>query len=454
MIEINEVNQRRRKYLIKTVKRSDGSTISSTVIDYRIEHTVKGETDYFMLLGADGPVKNVTRYVNIALSNKSWNTRSKAVHNLRKLYIFRDLIGQNFQDWETEEIANLIRYLRKLGPAGGDYIINYIEEPVRNSTVNDVLSTCRSYFDYLDITCPALSDSHVVHDRFGNLLENQPTKRTKYDSSLSTNTPSPVVPMYISIDDFQKILEEIRKDNNIQAEVIVRLMYCYGLRIGEVLGLTTEDIVMRKIDGVYKPVIYLCNRVSDNQKEQSAKSEPKALTRAIYRNIKRDYNYVPLTEDAYEFISEFIEMQLSKAEEKGKLEKSAADSVLNEKIPKPNYYIFLNTQFKPLSGRAWNNYLRRIFEQAGLHIDTNTRQHNLNHRFRHGFAMFQVFYRNLDPVKLKVLMRHASISSTMVYFRPTETDTYLIKTEFVEEMMKQIPALADFPDIFKEDSND
>lgn len=453
MIEINEVNQRRRKYLVKTVKRSNGSIISTEIIDYLISNIKKDSKTYFMLIGDNGPVKDVTRYINIALGNKAENTRSQAIHNLRKLYLFRDLIGKDFASWEAAEIANLVRYLRKLAPAGGDYIINYTPEPVSNNTVNETLSTCRGYFSFLNIICPALSDSHVIHDRFGNLIENRPVRRTKYDSSLSTGTPSLVVPMYISVDDFKRILDVVRSDKDCQAEIIIRLMYCLGMRIGEVLGLTTEDITLKKIDGVYKPVIYLCNRVSDNKKEQSAKSEMKALSKAVYHNIKRDRNYIPLTESLYDFIMEFVEHKLDNAAEKGKLKNAAADSVLGQKIPEPNYYIFLNRIYKPMTSRSWNNYLHKVYERAGIHVDKKVRQHNLNHRFRHGFAMFQIIYNKLDAVKLKVLMRHKSISSVMIYFRPTEADTYNIKTEFVESLLKEIPALSEFPDIWENDEN-
>lgn len=50
------------------------------------------------------------------------------------------------------------------------------------------------------------------------------------------------------------------------------------------------------------------------------------------------------------------------------------------------------------------------------------RKNNLNHRFRHGFAMFKVLIEKYDELKLAHVLRHSRKSSVKVYFNPTEED--------------------------------
>lgn len=62
--------------------------------------------------------------------------------------------------------------------------------------------------------------------------------------------------------------------------------------------------------------------------------------------------------------------------------------------------------------------------------------------------MFNVKYRQINLFELKELMRHASISSTMVYYNPTENDEYEMKTEFVEDLYNLIPSLKEKPKFY------
>lgn len=71
-----------------------------------------------------------------------------------------------------------------------------------------------------------------------------------------------------------------------------------------------------------------------------------------------------------------------------------------------------------MSNITWNSILKNIFNEAGIIVDKHIREHNLSHRFRHGFAMFQVQYMKRDAVELSKLMRHSSISSTLYTIIP------------------------------------
>ena len=66
--------------------------------------------------------------------------------------------------------------------------------------------------------------------------------------------------------------------------------------------------------------------------------------------------------------------------------------------------------------------MKNIFQQVGIQIDRGKKTDNLNHRFRHGFAMFKVLHEGFDEIKLAYVMRHSNTNSVSAYFNPTEDD--------------------------------
>lgn len=64
-------------------------------------------------------------------------------------------------------------------------------------------------------------------------------------------------------------------------------------------------------------------------------------------------------------------------------------------------------------------------------------------KVEHGFAMFHARFSKhpADTLSLQKMMRHKSISSTMVYYNPTPEDEYKIKMEFQKELYDMIPEL-------------
>lgn len=73
------------------------------------------------------------------------------------------------------------------------------------------------------------------------------------------------------MDDFIRIIEVTRSDYSIREELIVRLMFQCGLRIGETLGLTFEDLEIIHEDDNNICLAYIRNRYTD-QPYQMAKS--------------------------------------------------------------------------------------------------------------------------------------------------------------------------------------
>lgn len=71
------------------------------------------------------------------------------------------------------------------------------------------------------------------------------------------------IPKYITPDQFARLYKLALKKKDLCAVVIMRLGYGYGLRLGEILGLTLEDITEVSIDKKITPVLYIRNRLSD-----------------------------------------------------------------------------------------------------------------------------------------------------------------------------------------------
>ena len=108
-----------------------------------------------------------------------------------------------------------------------------------------------------------------------------------------------------------------------------------------------------------------------------------------------------------------------------------------------NRYIFVNHLGKRLSAQLWGQRLKKYFLQAGIAIDTERKENNLSHRFRHGFAMMHARY--MDPPvplhELQKMMRHRSVSSTLIYFTSTLEDEYDYKTKLQNKFYDSNPIL-------------
>lgn len=452
MIELSEEYRGRKSIYTRMIVDEDGVVVSMETVDFRAVHVQKDNKDYFVIYDQNMiPIRDAFRYLNFSMQHLSYNSREQAMHALKLLYSYLALTKTDIHHLGRKDVNNLIHFLLGYSPSMGSVSMKLLTTR-RNATVNDYLSTYRNYFKDAGIECDYLTKDRAATSIFKEVNGKRTTAQTirTYESSLRESTPIQTVPKYISVEEFERIIAIVREDNSLQAEILVRLMYQFGFRLGECLGLTNEDITERKVNGRMYPVAILRNRMSDNKKFQSAKlkmhteSEDGYKTEN-YNSEKLGYDKVYLTYDFYELINDYIEDRLTIAAKNKRLDRSIADKVVSDKHAPDNHYIFLNTLDAPLSAKEWNKYLKTVYLRAGIDIDKNTKKNNLNHRLRHGFAMFQVKYRHVDAFTLMKLMRHSSITSTNVYFNPTEDDEFEMKTEFVESLYELIPSLKENP---------
>ena len=217
--------------------------------------------------------------------------------------------------------------------------------------------------------------------------------------------------------------------------LLVTLMYGFGARIGELLGLTLEDLYSVTIDGVRCYYLALRNRMSD-RRYQHAKNKPHVSDKSQYylNYYINSTGKLFITEDMFNKLSDFIShCAISNSlNENSKYNETVADIVNPKGKMKENHYVFVNPDGSLLKITKWNSNLRKYYEEAGIDVDFKIRINNLNHRLRHGFAMFYVKEGNIDPIALQKLMRHKSFTSTNTYFNPTLKD----QSEIIEEYGK------------------
>lgn len=427
----------------------DKKTTCINEIYYRSFVKDKDDFTYLMLYDPNmNPISDVFEFLNYDKSAQSINSRIKSLQALKLLYCYQSIINKQLEDFTTTDINGLKYFLKGISPKGQSISFELISTR-NNETVNGYLSVYRQFLTYLGkenkalnaksskTTLVSLPDSEVDYkvDRFKS-NEKVPKKVIE-------------VPRYISVDEFQKIINLVRNNYSVREEIIIRLMYQCGLRIGEVLGITADDLIMEELEGNYYPTLYIRNRISDKPFQQ-AKTCMKLLDKKQYKSKDyrtKGYGYqtVIIPEDLYNLINEYIEDAHITAREKkhnNYYSSTIADRVRkSEEYEDDNYYVFINSLGRPLSVISWNNIIREIFVSVGIPIDSETREHNLNHRFRHGFAMFNVQYLGCKELELKERMRHSNLQSVACYFRPTTSDAIKVKTEFTKSLYEVIPEL-------------
>ena len=429
-------------YYRKQITDNHGDVIADVTAHYPIRSASKDHFEYIILYDDDMKViPEVYEFLNYNIRDFSLTTRKQYAYALRILYCFLALSNTTVYTIDYDTIRKLIAFLRGIEISDVPSLILR-----SNQTVNLYLSVYRTFFQKRDINCPALftSASRNVDMFFEDVSFN--IRRIQYKNNLRTSTDTQI-PKYISPEIFAKLYSAAVRDKNRQAQIIMHLMYGYGMRLGEVLGLTLEDIGETVINRKPVPYLIIRNRLSDKP-YQYAKNVMHVHNTSEYRssNYINNSQKIYLTYHFYENFLGYIEESHTKARNfhSEMYQTSIADCVTDNMEPDENHYVFINRFGKPLSGQTWGNTLKRYFSEAEIPLDKNTRENNLSHRFRHGFAMFHARYsaKPVDALMLQKMMRHKTISSTMVYYNPTPEDEFNTKTEFQKELYEMIPELA------------
>lgn len=367
------------------------------------------------------------------------NTREQAVSALKLLCSYAAIVRVPVAAFCFDEAAGFVRFARGAMGEGATYSFRGLS-PRSESTVNAYLRVVRQYVDYLGV-------------KASPFLEKEVKKRAGAGGwgvgsegyRISARVPQDLVaPPYVSIPEYRALKAVVGRGRSFldPARIIIRLEFEHGLRVGEVLGLTIEDL-QSELDraGVrYSYFLVLRDRVGD-RKDQRAKSvlvKPRCADEYRskgYRTRDVGYQKVYISEDLYFEIAEYVEATRVRFSE-GQLAAAAADAVGGEWTRQGNQYVFLNTKGRPLSSNLWNKRLRGYFAQAGIRVDEGRRKRNLNHRLRHGFAMMLERDLGVDAITLQRLMRHRSPGSVQPYLLPSEEDVCVMYTAVISDMKR------------------
>ncbi|AZV41554.1 integrase hypothetical protein [Peribacillus asahii] len=389
---------------------------------------------YMMVIGTNGKVYFDTyKYLNGELGNEGFSKRELALRALKLLYSYIELFNTEIRYLDVDDKNKIIAFLQG-GQGIGQYISYDFKTVRKNDTVNNYLGVYRSFFRYLGIKNSIFEEisgtkkiigSGSAFNSKANALEVQ-----TYSMNLK-EIKTKVVPKYIRYSEYLDIIKLIEDKYTLREKIIVKLMYEYGLRIGEVLGLTLEDIQGEDITKQKgKCRLILRNRFTD-EPWQKAKGCLPVISRDTYNKDEyyeedNGFQIVKILPTTFDLIQEYIDETTSPFSMSDKAyqnysEKNIADKVSQIDIDR-NAYVFISKNYKPISGGGWNEIMKKIFKEIGIKVDKGKKTDNLNHRFRHGFAMFKVLQEEFDEFKLAHVMRHSNINSVKKYFNPTEDD--------------------------------
>lgn len=366
-------------------------------------------------------------FMTVEMAHDSENTRIQASSAIKLLCSFSNIIGIGFESFGLPEARAFMQFVRGTLSDGVGFVFD-LRTTRAEATVAAYLKTMRRYAAYLGLgDSPFLMESRRLNGKAAVGRD----RRT--EKLLSVRNPEPFeAPHYITVDQYKSVLRTIDGGWGVEERSICRLMFEHGLRIGEVLGLTLEDLETSVDgDGLLHYAVLIRNRASDKpwQKAKTlmSVSSENQYGSADYRKRNTGFHRVYVSESVFADISAYAEESRG-----GGFDPSAcpADSTSGGE----NQYLFCNTQSRPLSSNLWNKRLRAIMQESGVPVDKETRKTNLNHRFRHGYAMFLTRQCGKDPYEVKTLLRHKSISSTEVYHKPTEDDVRELQGEVISEL--------------------
>lgn len=413
------------------------------------------EKSYYILLNTKGElITEAFEFLNGEWDNSigkcGSSKRDGASTALKLLYSFLELnnicIVQNIASIPFTRFNSFL--------LGGTYKGNFIEYNLKTSrryvTVNKYLSVFRAFFKYLKIDTKYL-DGRIITSytkQVGNdfFSFTKPSKNNRYSNNNKLAKRN-IVPKYIKIDEYYKIIELLQEEQNqyrleenqiklvdaLRTELICHLMFIYGLRIGEVYGLTLEDIEYKEDTLNSVNLLTIRNRYTDKH-HQHAKGCMEILSRDDYNNS----NYyedglgkcfgceiIEIFDETTSLIKEYLSLSrsidyLSPKARKNFKKKNIADKVTSNKRIKINRYIFISSRGGPIDRTTNDNYQKWIFNKLGLKIDIESKKDGLNHRYRHGFAMFHKEINNADIIQMRLLLRQANIFSCLKYYNPTE----------------------------------
>lgn len=467
MIIITQNKVRTRNVYHLTTTDSAGVIVHSETYDSRIEIR-KDEEGRTLIVPLDhnGSIRSdLYKYLNNNKEFVKLASRRQMATALNLMYTFCDMLGFHPENLTVAAVKQLMDFLKGLSvqsAPGGTKTIRH------SKTVNAYYSYIKAYVTYRGWNTRAFEDKRtfVRETVIGDIVVH--TDGLKDSNRLKTDPfEKYITPMHLKPEQVVRLVEVIRKAGDTTTYILVRLQVGYGLRCGEALGITIEDIKKRKLPGKeeYKYFIILRNRCSDAY-YQHCKWLMHPASRDVYGSeeyIRSRQWRIEISEGFYKILQAYYRNTRTPrlpAKLRERIEsETLADSVevTHGKPTSRNYYLFVGHNGRRFSAQTYNNHLKKYFTTVGIPVDQGTKQINCSHRLRHTFAMYLTTYgpQKVNRQQLRLLMRHSNVVSSEAYFTPTEEETLKMKEQFVSGIISMIPSMSDdiMSDIIKKDKH-
>jgi len=435
----------RDRYVVKTLDAVGNVLSVSRLVDPVVTIVRDDGCDYFLLRSTDGVSDDrFFDYLNFKIAHKPIKTRMAAATALRLFQCYLEIYCKRPEalsepDWQMLEYFILGKEfvpsgfrcsLRGRSVQTANYYLTAIQRFLRKEGIRYV---------YLE------EETEVTHFVEFNGIHLKYTFIKDVRTLMAPSREDNWVPNYVSPGQFKALLEIVERERDDAARILLKLMYLYGMRLGECLGLTQEDIVMCGVmagDGAPLPMLRLRNRPSD-ELFQHAKLLP-VMDRDLYGNLG-PRTYVLLTRPMFDELQQYVQTTFEKwtARHPERMPDGEA-TILTRDFPlDANHYVFRNFYGYPLTDAAWNVRLKKYYAEAGIHTDSGVKEANLSHQLRHGCAMLLCRFLpkelRLNAEQLRLFLRHKRLSSGRVYRRATVYDEYCLLESLQADMARELP---------------
>ena len=404
---------------------------------------VRKKDDFVYIIPFDDNMKVISeqyQFINYHHKADQENSRRGLVRGLRMYNCFKSIYGIEGDVLTTDMVDMLVAFLfgYSYSPSGENDLTT--RDP---ATINAYLASIRQYLKYIGKPCNHLDAQELVsvvseYDGLTTTVQRKQYKiRAKEDPHKHDYAPEHVLP-----DEYRRLRDIAAARGDNQALVLFALMYIYCMRLGECLSLTQEDITFIRQGDKMIPVLILRKRKGSER--WSSPKNIRECERKDYGSKKQAKRIIPITMDFYTSLARFLDKEIDDHKTKFPKKRHLLEADIcdmNSFEFEANHYVFINHQRGGrLNDQAWNRKIRKYFVEAGLVVDTDTRELNLSHRLRHGGAM--LYYRYLEKEKrlslddVRQMLGHKNIKTTLIYTKPTLADTCNIREQFQSELFE------------------
>lgn len=231
-------------YEVQTTS-SSGAVMDARRVQYR-QYVVEADGGPIWMIYSDDmrPISRAIQFLNFdELAAKSRNYVALAANALRTLLSYLDIYSIDLHAMTKLEGNGYVDFLLGVSRRGALFETHFMTSR-KSETVNSYINVARMFVTFLDFESHVFLMKHAV-SRTGTVNDREARiEGVSYDVKARPSPEAAEVPAYIRLDEYRAILRACKDTKQAACNrIIIRLIFEHGLRLGEVLGLTLEDIV-------------------------------------------------------------------------------------------------------------------------------------------------------------------------------------------------------------------